>query len=173
MKVKEIIVLPIDLDFNLPSKTLAINSKFDGKEYVDTITYSEDGIHQYNVNNCINFVEYQMLQKSTKIDDITNEIHKGFIQTIGNILDSIPEIEKLTNKPVTFWKNKAGIVIYNDNVVVAANIPLVDFLSSNFPFINSLSDEAIGNIKEVYICWDKAVVLTSKTDNSAIVFEMP
>ena len=171
MKTKNIVTFPVDLSFDMTTNQLTVKSQFNNKEYIDTITYSIDGNHEFHLNNLYTFVEHEMLQKNVTNEDITKSIEKSFIGLIDDIIESFEHLKKLTDEKCTKWRNKAGIIVYNDVATVGDYLSRVDFLSSNFPCISAISDKDCHNIEESYVCKDYGVVITSKGERATMIFE--
>lgn len=167
----KILTVPIDLEFDLIKKELVVNSKFLDKNYRDTVLYSSEGDHVFNLNNLYNFVEYEMIQQNIQKDDITKEIECGFITLINDILSSLEHVKKLTDKTCTKWKNKAGVVVHDGVVSIGAHLSKVDFLSSNFPCLNFMNDNVIHSITEAYVCKNDGVAVVCDEEKPSLFFE--
>lgn len=155
----EIAIVPIQLEFDVKTNCLTIHSSFNGKNYQDHVTKISDNEFDISLTNCLNFIEYKIVQKHilTETSEMTDsiiqyKIEEDFKGLIHDLLTSVLDIkENAEDKNLKHWKHEASLVVYERNAGVYVHLDKVDFLSSGIPLLQELMDEQIGNIKDVYL----------------------
>lgn len=176
----EIAVLPVQLEFDVESKCLTINSSFNRKEHQDKVTYYSGDVFDFALSNCLNFLEYEAIQKGVlyealQITDtgVENKIERDFKALIQDLLASVKDVkENFDGKETKKWKNEAALIMHPNNAGVFVKLDKVDFLSSGIPLLQELMDEQIGSIKDVYLETGAiSLVILEENNLPAIIYE--
>ena len=177
----EIAVLPIQLDFDISSSCLTIHSSFNGKEYEDHVTKISDNKFDVSLTNCLNFIEYEVVQKHilTETSEMTDtlmqyKIEEDFKGLIHDLLTSVLDIkEKEKDKNTEHWKHEASLIVHERNAGVYVQLDKVDFLSSNAPILQEMIDDQIGNIKDIYLGrGGTSLVILEENNLPTIIYEL-
>lgn len=166
---KHILVAPFRIKIDTDKKLVEITSSFQDKDYIDTITYTDDGKYEFHLNNLYNFIEYELIQhKVEEILDLYQRVESKLVKLISDVLKN----QKETGVESSIWDSIAGVVIYDDVVTVGYYLDAEDIQAMNSPLSHFLTKKEIENLVAGYFIENAGVVFLNKNDE-ATIFELP